>query len=68
MKMSVSVSKTEQINKEATLRIEQRSKIFRKIHGLYKERLERLEQVIFLDDLTIPHILVCRWGFFKVKL
>ena len=61
MKMSVSVSKTEQINKEATLRIEQRSKIFRKIHGLY---IERLEQVIFLDDLTIPHILVCRWGFF----
>ena len=52
MKMSVSVSKTEQINKEATLRIEQRSKIFRKIHGLYKERLERLEQVIFLDDST----------------
>jgi len=40
--------------------IEQIKKIFRKIPILYKERLERLEQVIFLDDLTIPHVLVCR--------
>jgi hypothetical protein len=52
--------KTEQNNKEAALRIEKIRKIFRKTPELYKERLERLEQVIFLDDLTIPHVLVCR--------
>jgi hypothetical protein len=34
MKLSVSVSKTEQNNKEASLRIKQRRKIFRKIPGL----------------------------------
>jgi hypothetical protein len=40
------------------LRIEQIRKIFRKIPILYKEKLERLEQVIFLDDLTIPHVIL----------
>ena len=49
--------KTEQNKKEATLRKEQRREIFSKIPGPYKERLERLEQVVFLDDLIIPHAL-----------
>jgi len=40
------------------LRIEQIRKIIRKIPIIYKGRLERLEQVIFLDDLTIPHVIL----------
>jgi hypothetical protein len=53
------VVKTEQNNKEATLRIEQRRKIFRKIPELYKERLENYSSKVNLGN-TISKLFTSR--------